>query len=218
MKKIIGVVCVLITLGFSWYFFGDGKGLGSLKEQIIQEAQDAAISGANPDDVATLAMKAITLTQGEQGVELWRLKADWGNVRRKDSVMELEKPNFTYYTSPDNKPITIVAEKGEIEQEEQRIRFVNSVVATYEGRTLHAAEILYLGKSRELVCPQGGEVKGEGYEGSASRTIVWFIKEQILESVGDITVMFENDLFTPQPETPESLPEAPRSSLVGTQG
>ncbi|SBV93957.1 exported hypothetical protein [uncultured delta proteobacterium] len=200
MKKILGALSVFIALGIAWYIFSDGGlNLGAAKKQIVQTAQDAVVSNAAPEDVAALALKAISLTQGEHGAELWRLKADWGNMRRRDNVMELEKPHFTYYMPPDNKAVTITSSKGEIEQEEQKIRFIDSVVATYDGRTLHAPEMLYFGKSRELVCPQGGRVEGEGYEGSANR-IVWRVNEQIIESLGNVDVSFENDIFTTQPE------------------
>ncbi|MCC8194545.1 MAG: hypothetical protein LIP28_07870 [Deltaproteobacteria bacterium] len=118
MKKIIGALGVLLALGVGWYIFTDGTmSLGAAKKKLVQKAQDAVVSNADPEDVAALAMKAINLTQGEHGAELWRLKANWGNMRRKDNVMELEKPDFTYYMPPDNKAIFIVGDKGEIEQE-----------------------------------------------------------------------------------------------------
>jgi len=220
MKKFFGVVCVFIAMGVACYFyFGKSVNPASIKKQIVQEAQDAVLNNADPEDIAALAMKTIQLTQGEHGAELWRLKADWGNMRRKDNVMELEKPSFAYYMPPDNKVVTIVANKGEIEQEEQKIRFIDSVVITYEGRTLHAPEVIYFGKPREIICPQGGMVQGqEGYEGSAARNIVWYMKNQIIEAVGDIAVSFDNDLFTAQPDDPETPPAEDFSSSENTQG
>jgi Uncharacterized protein conserved in bacteria len=219
MKKLFGVVCVLIAMGVACYFyFGGSVNPASIKKQLAQEAQDAVLNNAAPEEIAALALKAIQLTQGEQGVELWRLKADWGNMRRKDNVMELEKPSFTYYMPPDNKVVTIVANKGEIEQEQQIIRFIDSVVITYEGRTLHAPEVVYFGKPREIICPQGGLVQGQGYEGSAARNIVWYMKNQVIEAVGDIAVLFDNDLFTPQPDNPETPPAEDLPSAEDMQG
>ena len=214
MKKFFGLIAALLVLGIAWHLFSGGSlSPRSIKKRIVQEAQDAVLSTVDPENVATLAMKTINLTQGEKGVELWRLKADWGNIRRKDNVMELEKPRFTYYMPPDNKAVTIVAEKGEIVQEEQLIRFIDSVVATYEGRTLQAPRLVYYGKKREMVCPQGGVVQGDGYEGSAENTIFWQIKDQRIDAVGNIHVLFENDLFTPRSEaSPEPSSESKPSS------
>lgn len=217
MKKLVGAFCLLIALGIAWYIFSNGGlDMDAARQKLAQKAQDAVVTNADPEDVAALALKAINLTQGEKGAELWRLKADWGNMRRRDNVMELEKPAFTYYMPPDNKVITITSLKGEIEQEEQRIRFIESVVATYDGRTLHAPEIVYFGKPREIVCPQGGRVEGEGYEGSA-RHIVWRMNKQLIEAVGDIDVLFENELISTRPEQAET-PETAQKPAVKTSG
>ena len=218
MKKIIGALCVLLALGVAWYVFTDGTfRVDSAKKKLVRQAQDAVINNADPEDVAALAMKAITLTQGEHGAELWRLKADWGNMRRRDNVMELEKPRFTYYMPPDNKSIAIASDKGEIEQEKQKIRFLESVVATYEDRTLLADEVLYMGKSREILCPQGGRVEGEGYEGRANR-VVWHLNSKILEAFGDVDIVFdsENDIFaSPRGAEETQTPPAQSSAPAG---
>ncbi len=211
MKKVFGALGVLIAFGIAWYvFFDGGLSINTAQKQLAQKAQDAVITNASPEEVAALAVKAINLTQGENGVELWRLKANWGNMRRRDNVMELEKPNFTYYMPPDNKVITVTSNKGDIEQEEQKIRFVDSVVATYDGRLLHTSELLYFGKPREIVCPRGGRVTGEGYEGSANR-IVWRMHEQIIEATGDVDVSFDNDLLAIRPEQPV-MPDSAQAS------
>ena len=213
MKKVFGAVGVLlIAIGVAWFVFFDGSAmLTTARKDLARKAQDAIIENSDTENVAALAMKAINLAQGEHGIELWRLKAEWGNMRRKDNIMELEKPRFTYYMPPDNKAVLIESDKGDIEQETQFIRFIDSVVATYEGRTLYAPLITYSGKPRELVCPQGGNIEGDGYEGSANR-IVWHINEEIIEAFGDVDVMFEHDIFTPRPE-----PETTRNQPAGEQ-
>ncbi len=115
MRKLVSVIGVLVLLSVAWYFFTDGTmGMDAAKKKFVQQAQDAIVSNVEPDEVAALAMRAINLTQGEHGAELWRLKADWGNMRRKDNVLELEKPRFTYYMPPDYKAITVVAVRGDI--------------------------------------------------------------------------------------------------------
>lgn len=221
MKKIFGVLCVLLfAAGIAWYVFTDGTlSLRAVKKELVRKAQDAVIENTDPDDVAALAVKAINLTQGEHGTELWRLKADWGNMRRKDNVLELEKPRFTYYMPPENKPLVIVSDKGEIMQEGQEIEFVDSVVATHADRTLHAPRITYLGKSRQLACPHGGTIEGEGYAGSASH-ILWRINDEMIEATGNVEVVFDNDIFTvrPEPEKNGAQPDADTSGTTTPQG
>ena len=197
MRRLASAVGVLVFLATAWYFFTDGTlRMDAVKKKIVQQAQDAVVSNVDPDEVAALAMRAISLTQGEQGAELWRLKADWGNMRRRDNILELEKPWFTYYMPPDGKAIAIASEKGDIEQTEQKIRFLGSVIATYDGRTLVAPQMVYFGKSREIRCPEGGRVEGPGYEGSADQ-VVWNINEERIEAFGNVDITFdaENDVF-----------------------
>ena len=219
MRKLVSVFSGLLLFVAAWYFFTDGTmHLDTAKKKLVQQAQDAVISNVNPDEVAALAMKAINLTQGEHGVELWRLKADWGNMRRKDNILELEKPRFTYYMPPDNKAITIASGKGDIEQTDQKIRFLDSVVATYDGRTLLAPQMIYFGKSREIHCPEGGSMEGEGYEGAADR-VVLNMNAEIIEAFGNVDITFdaENDVLTPRrqpkdigiPQGQEGLDTAP---------
>ncbi len=202
MKKLIGALCAFIVLFIAWYLFTGGElSFDAAKKQIVRQAQDAIIKTADPEDVAALAMRAITLTQGEHGAELWRLKAEWGNMRRRDNIMELEKPRFTYYMPPDNKPVEITSEKGDIAQEEQIIQFIDSVVATYEGKILRAPQMTYYGKQREIVCPRGGDIQGEGYVGSADK-IVRHVNEQEIEATGnvDFTYESEQDILAPRRE------------------
>lgn len=217
MKKVLGAAGVLlIAIGVAWLVFFDGTAmLTTAKNEIARKAQDAVIENTDPENVAALAMKAINLAQGEHGVELWRLKAEWGNMRRKDNIMELEKPRFTYHMPPDNRAVVIFSDKGDIEQKEQIIRFIDSVVATYEDRTLRAPLITYSGKPRVLVCPRGGNVEGEGYEGRADR-IVWHMNEEIIEALGDVDVVFEHDIFTPRPE-PENTGTQPAGEQPGVK-
>ena len=194
MKKIVlFVVSGAIALGIAWHLFTDGTtDLRDAGRKAKQAAQDAVISGAAPDDVAALAMKVINMTQGENGVELWRLKADWGNMLRNKDTMELEKPNFTYYMPPDNEEINITANKGEIEQELQKIRFVDSVVATYGNRTLHAPVTEYTGKAKEVLFPEGAMFMGESMTGKADK-VVWHLGSKIIEASGNVNMTFTND-------------------------
>lgn len=209
MKKSVGVLIGLVILAVvAWYLLTNGEmTFGSAKKKLMETAQDVVAANAAPEDVAALAMKAINLTQGEKGLELWRLKAEWGNLRRRDNIMELEKPRFTYYMPSDGTALTVHSASGDISQEEQKIRFVDSVVATYEENTLLAPEMIYMGKSREIICPRGGRVNGRGFWGSAE-TINWQMSNNILEASGSVDVFLDNEMFAREkgPEKTQTQP------------
>ena len=198
MKKIASIaVFFTLVLCVGLYIFTDGAmSLNAVKQQVKRAAQDAVISGnAAPEDVAALAVKAITMTQGEKGFELWRLKADWGNMRRNDDIMELEKPKFIYYMPPDNLEIQISSNKGEIDQENQKIRFVDDVLAFFGEQSAATTLVVYLGKSREMVFPAGARIAGKNFTGTAER-IVWRLPEEIIEATGGVDITFDSGIVS----------------------
>lgn len=221
IKRVIVVFCFCIfAVGTAWFIFTDGSlSIEAAKERILQQATDVVINKANPDDVAALALKAINLAQGEKGVELWRLKADWGNMRRSDDIMELEKPRFTYYMPPDNVEVRITSLKGDIDQSAQRIRFTDSVVMTHAGRTVLGDQVIYLGKTREMVFPQGARISSEDFAGEADR-IVWHLNDKIIRATGNIDITFKDvDGDVPVPSsTPVSAKGRSQPRRSGIQG
>lgn len=202
MKKVVSIaVLVAVAAGIGWYLFtGGAMSLDAAKKQFKRAARDAVVSSsASPEDVAALAVKAVDMTQGEKGFELWRLKADWGSIRRNDDIMELEKPKFTYYMPPDNVELKITSDKGEIEQEDQRIRFMDNVRAMFGERTVTANLILYEGKNRQVIFPTGAHITGASFDGTADR-VVWRLQDQVVEATGDVDITFKNDQDVPGPE------------------
>lgn len=216
MKKIFFAVFAAGALLVAWYIYTDGTmNLKNARKKIIQEAQEAVVQSASPEDVAALAMKAVNMTQGENGAELWRLKAEWANVRRKDNIMELEQPKFTYYTAPDNVPLSITSEKGEVNQEEQIVRFIGSVVATYQDRIVKAPVMVYSGKRRDLVCPEGADMAGANDMAGSANRVVWDLGTKILNGFGNVDMTFHNNT-APTPAGPDNPQNAPTDS--GAQG
>lgn len=186
----------------AWFIFSDGTmSLEATRRKLVEKATDVVAEKANPEDVAALALKAINLTQGEKGIELWRLKADWGNMRRSDNIMELEKPKFTYYMPPDNDEVHIASLKGDIDQKSQRIRFLDSVVMTHADRTVTSDLVVYLGKTREMIFPGGALISGEDFDGKADR-VVWLLNDKVITATGGIDITFKDA----EKERPASVP------------
>lgn len=194
MKKWLFFLCTLLVLGGGWYFLTDGSlSWKDAKRKVLRQARDAVVATVkDSEDVATLAMKAISLTQGEHGVELWRLKADWGNMRRIDNIMELSNPSLTYILPPENKEITVISTRGDIDEKQQVIRFVDSVVAKYDNRTLFAPLVVYTGKERSFSAPDGARVTGLGFEGAAGK-LSWLLTDEVLVGEEGVDVTFESD-------------------------
>lgn len=53
-------------------------------------------------DTVNLALRNIFIYQGENGVENWRLKAEWATLRQATSVLNLSQPTLLYRTGSEN--------------------------------------------------------------------------------------------------------------------
>lgn len=78
---------------------------GGDKKNILSEAVDA-IAGQDP---LTLALKNIELTMGENGFEVWRLKAQWASMKESDGSIEVLKPQIVYSMNERNANVTAKA-------------------------------------------------------------------------------------------------------------
>ena len=192
MKKSIFLVLALISLG-AWYYITDGEmTLDAAKKGIRNAALDTVAHSVKPEDVAALALKTIEFKQGENGIELWRLKADWGNMRRNGETMELEKPRFTYYMPPDNNEVAITSNKGDLNQEKQVIQFFENVVSTFDERTLLSSRMIYEGKGRVMTFPEGAALEGKDVAGTAAH-VVWRLGDRIIDASGGVDVTFHSE-------------------------
>lgn len=75
----------------------DSKISGGDKKNILSEAVDAITE----QDPLALALKNIELTMGENGFEVWRLKAQWASMKESDGSIEVLKPQIVYSMSED---------------------------------------------------------------------------------------------------------------------
>ena len=63
----------------------------------VNNASTPADPNTSPDTV-TLALRDIFIFQGDNGVEKWRLKADWATLRQTSSVLTIHQPTLLYNT------------------------------------------------------------------------------------------------------------------------
>ncbi len=215
------VACLLLLVGgAAWYYLFGTSDFDQAKKNLKESAQNAVLSNAKPEDVAALAVKAIEMKQGEHGVELWRLKAEWGNVRQEGGLLELKKPKFTYLMPPDNAELQVTSEQGEVNQTTKIIRFIQSVVVTQGNNTLRAPIMVYNGTAKTLLFPQGAEFDGRGVEGTAANAL-WRLNDRVIDASDGVDMTWERAVdLTAVPRQhrngtkPHSNSTAPASSPV----
>jgi LPS export ABC transporter protein LptC len=150
----------------------------------VGQDEQKITSGSNQSAFA-LALKAITLTQGEGGFELWRLKAEWANIQRQDDKIFLTNPRLTYFMREDDKVIYVQSDSGDVDQQEQLLRFIDNVRVTQDDTILIGPLLIYDGKTNTMTMPEGAELAATGVQGSYNH-LVWFIDTKRIETMGDV--------------------------------
>ena len=165
-------------------------------------------SSQQHEDALDLALKSITLSQGEGGIEVWRLKAEWANLIKQDNLILVDTPRLTYFLE-DGQVMYVESDKGDVEQKKQILRFIDHVRVTLETRLLTGPLLIYDGADKSMTMPQGGEFSDTDVAGSA-RFLVWHINTKVIEAEGDVLFHIshaeENSDTTPAPPPPEEQP------------
>ena len=186
--------------------------------QELDAAKVAPESGAAEEGGSSaldLALKSISLSQGEGGVELWRLKAEWGSMQKREDMIFLEQPRLTYFMKEDGKSMHVRSDKGDIQQKKQVMRFIDNVRVT-QGETLLTGKLLvYDGAPKTMTMPEGAELSDTGVAGVCNH-LIWHIDERRIETTGNIVVHF-NSASPEQTTSPASI-EKPASSQDGGMG
>ncbi len=192
----------VIAAWFLWldpYFWDKG---GGAEHDTAAPAKTPVPGAANAtlaenDSGLSLSLKSIDLFQGEGGFEVWRLKAEWASMQKKGGKIFVEKPKLVYLMPPDNRELFVTADKGDIDQQEQILRFIDNVFAYQGNNTLRGPLLVYNGTAKTMTFPDGGEFSGKGSSGSAP-FVIWSMHSNTVEASGGVTVHFEG--------TPELFP------------
>ncbi|MDR1685874.1 MAG: LPS export ABC transporter periplasmic protein LptC [Desulfovibrio sp.] len=188
LKKFFFVLCVCAALtGVSLYYY--------VLPGNTPAGQDAtgrtdSLSDLKNEAALNLALKSISLSQGEGGVELWRLKAEWAGLQKSEDLLVVEKPRLTYFMKEDGKVMHISSDNGNIEQKARIIRFIDNVHITQDDKAFDGELLVYNGTQKSMNFPGGGKFSGKGLSGSAE-TITWFPDRRQVTAEGAVAVYFE---------------------------
>lgn len=134
-----------------------------------------------------LALKGISLSQGENGFEIWRLKAEWANLEKQDDTVITKQPRLTYFMKDGKNSLSVEADSGEVNQKTQILRFVHSVRAMQDDKQLSGELLVYNGEDKTMRMPEGGKFTASGMAGSCS-SITWHIEENRIEATGGVSI------------------------------
>lgn len=207
------VLTVLAAMGLAWYVLADAGRDPEEKSAQVIAAADQLGREADAEEAVDLAIKTISLSQGEGGFELWRLKAEWANLRKRDDLIIVERPRLTYNMREEGKVLFVESRTGDINQKQQLLRFIEDVRVTQEEKRIIGSLLVYNGGDKTMTFPQGCELTDTGVNGTMD-TLVWHIDRQFIEGDGNVKVFLEGPEKNLPTYTsgPSSLPEAPGAS------
>jgi LPS export ABC transporter protein LptC len=187
LKKLFAGFCVCTVLagGYLYYALSDGAS----EQQNAADDPDGS-SDLKNEAALDLALKNISLSQGEGGAELWRLKAEWAGLQKSDDLLVVEKPRLTYFMKEDGKIMYVSSENGNIERKTHIIRFIDNVHISQDDKTFDGELLIYNGTQKIMSFPGGGKFSGKGLRGSAE-TITWFLDRRQVTAQGGVAVYFE---------------------------
>ncbi len=182
---ILGVL--ILAGGIIWFYTPLGR--------MVSLATNAALNpnntleGEDANEAVTIAMKTLSLSQGERGFESWRLKAKVASLKQESGVITAEFPDIIYFRRENGKPVYVTAHYGEIDQEKHLMTLWENVHITTDGKTLLSSRMQYDDVKRLLTMPNPITITAENLVGTAN-TATMDLASNIIEARGDVVVKF----------------------------
>lgn len=153
------------------------------------DKNSGSASDQDGQNALELALKTINLSQGEGGVELWRLKAEWASMQKENGKIIVQRPTLTYFMQEKDKTLLVTSDSGVIDQKEQILRFIDHVHISQEDKSIRGSLLIYNGTAKTMTFPQGGEFTGTGTSGDAS-FLVWDMNHKVIRAERGVSVRF----------------------------
>ena len=208
-----GIIIIIIALlavagGVLWAAYPTAK--DKMEEVILEKAL------SDQEDLANIVFKMFSLTQGEGGLEAWRLKAEVASVRKDSGLIHVEAPRITYFTRPDNQEVQVSAAQGVVDQGERNMELWPDVLVVKDGNTLKTTKLVYTGVDHMLVFPDELVVESKDMLGTAKEAS-WNLKTNVFEAWGGVTIHFKPQPKTQQNDSGANSENAPLTADNATQ-
>ena len=207
MKRLVMPFAVvgLIILGVCGYFWYSGR-----------SGTDTPVKEVDPVvEAATLAIKGISLFQGEKGFEFWRLKAEWAAMNQDKGIIDVKEPKVRYTLGEpaDNDYVYATSELGRVSDEQTVLTMWDDVVLTRGNDRLSGPEMVYRTDERVVRFPRGGRMDRPSMHGLFS-VLVWSMDDNTVEVSDGVDITF---LAGDSPLAEDSLAEMPGAEAVGAE-
>jgi len=121
-------------------------------------------------EAAAMEIRGLEMRQGEDGVELWRLKSRNAVMPDGEGEIIAFEPFLTYFYQ--NETITVQSDQGELDQKSNRISFTGRVRVMNGQDILLADRLLYEGNERKLYCQDPATLERAGLSGRSNEFVM----------------------------------------------
>ena len=185
---LLGILAILVIAGVAVWFYTPLGRLVSFATTAALRAENT-LEGEDANEAVTIAMKTLSLSQGEQGFESWRLKANVASLKQDSGVITAERPDILYFRKENGKPVHVTADFGEIDQEKHLMTLWDNVYITTDGKTLTSSRMQYDDVKRVLTIPEPVKLTAEKLVGTAKMATM-DLASNVIEVHGDVVVVF----------------------------
>ncbi len=199
MKKFIStllIVSIFIILSIWWFYNQTSSSPQSINADFSLVSQKQEFH--NLEETLNLALKGVNLVQGENGIELWRLKASWAKLSRDGDTIDVDNPIVNYILgdtskgdTSNNETIQVSANKGIITDKQRAITLWGNVVITQDEKNITGPKMTYNTTKRVIVFPDGVNFYSPIAIGSAKK-ITWNLDSNVIKATGDIKTILNS--------------------------
>ncbi|MDR0826331.1 MAG: LPS export ABC transporter periplasmic protein LptC [Desulfovibrio sp.] len=182
------VLCCLVTFAVLMFWSDKNDSAQDVADKTAEKNLEGAVR-TDDDSALNLDIKTLLLSQGEGGLELWRLNAEWAKLLKENGLIIVDEPRLVYFMKDRDKILNVRSRKGDIEQKTQVIRFIDSVRVTQDEKTFTGGLLVYNGTQKTMTFPDGCDFTDTGMQARAN-SFIWFIDQKRITAKGDVAVDF----------------------------
>lgn len=189
--SVAGTIAVLAALGAGiWWFSTRGEMFPRIGEQVEVD----------------LSLQGVRLSMGKEGRQSWSLQAEKARFDEETGLLHLSLPRVIYQGEPGDAPVSVQAPEGEVSQERNTARMWPEVQAEYQGYTVTADRLEYVGKQDRITFTGDVLMSGKGSAIRAPEAAI-DLKENVMTARGGVVALLagsgEGDLPEPDATAPE---------------
>ncbi|MDR2050350.1 MAG: LPS export ABC transporter periplasmic protein LptC [Deltaproteobacteria bacterium] len=162
---------------------------------------------AASDESSDMDITGLEIHQGEDGRELWNLRATRAVMAQQDGDIVAENPFLTYYiresastgagasfssSGQEEETVTVQSGSGDVNQRENRIRFAGDVVVKRKEDVLYTNLLIYEGQDRSMFCPETSTLIRPGLRGESAE-LLWNLADNVLFGKNGVSITLETE-------------------------